>query len=64
MLRGPPHKGMSWFTRILAVPFAVNSAALTEILPARRLIDVGVVSWHHRKGAEVVNTDVDTWTFR
>ena len=26
--------------------------------------DVGVASWCDRKGAEVVNTDGDTWTFR
>ena len=26
--------------------------------------NVGVVSWCDRKGAEVVNTDGDTWTFR
>ena len=25
--------------------------------------DVGVASWCDRKGAEVVNTDGDTWTF-
>ena len=26
--------------------------------------NVGVASWRDRKGAEIVNTDCDTWTFR
>ena len=37
MLRGHPHKGMYLLTRMLAVPSAVNSAAVTANISARRL---------------------------
>ena len=70
MVRGHPNKGMYWLTSKLAVPSSVNYSGgdREHICPATEAIgehqDVGVVSWRDRKGAEVVNTDGDTWTFR
>ena len=68
-MRGHSHKGIYWITKILAVPSTVNSAVVTEhVVPTAEAIgkqqDVGMASWRDRKGAEVTNTDGDTWIFR
>ena len=34
---GHRHKGMKWFTRMFALPSAVNSAVVTTNMSARRL---------------------------
>ena len=34
---GHPHRGMKWFTRMFAVPPAVNSAVVMANMSARRL---------------------------
>ena len=69
MVRGHPHRGMYWLTRMLAVPSVVISVSVTEhIGPTTEAVgdeqDVGVALRRDRKGAEVVDTDGDARTFR
>ena len=54
---------MKRFTRMFAVPLAVNSAVVTAKMSARRLKrsvkkkDVGISSSRYRQGPKIVNTD-------
>ena len=70
MARGHSHREMYLLTRMLAVPSAVNSVAVTanNIGPTTETVydeqDVGVASRRDRKRVEVVYTDGDARTFR
>ena len=61
MLRGHSQRGIYRLMRMLGVPSAVNSAAVTAYMSATETIgeeqDVGVTSRRDRKGAEVIDAD-------
>ena len=60
---GHPHRRMKRFTRMFAVPSAVNSAVVTANMSARRLkrsVKRRMYEFslnRHRQGPNVVNTD-------
>ena len=59
---GHPQRGMKRFTRMFAVPSAVNSAVVTAHVCAtakavREKEDVGISSSRYRRGPKIVNTD-------
>ena len=70
MVRGQPHKGMYWFTRIIGCTLhgELSGSDGEHVGPTTEAIgeqqDVGVASWCDREGADVVKTCGDTWIFR
>ena len=61
---GRPQRGMYLFTKIPAVPTAVNPAAETAYTMAATVganEDVGVSFWRTREGAEIIHADRDAW---